>query len=177
MNHTLASAFVLALLAPPAIAQFTLAEKFGKSDGDNFGGATAFLGDLDGDGINDWASSAQAATVGGHAHAGRVRIYSGSTGVQIRTHVGTQATMGLGGAIADHGDINGDGVSDYAISAPGYDGPDVNNGRVMVYSGVDGSVLRVYTGPEMNSYLVKSSTGAATSMETGYGTCSSPSQA
>jgi hypothetical protein len=49
--------------------------------------------------------------------------------------------------IAKLGDLNGDGVSDFAISEPDYDvSPGANNGRVSVYSGSNRSLLATLTG-------------------------------
>lgn len=59
---------------------------------------------------------------------------------------GEQSGDGFGWAAEDLGDINGDGASDFIVSAPFFvlDGQVV--GRVYVYSGADGALLAVHTG-------------------------------
>ena len=46
-------------------------------------------------------------------------------------------------AIAGAGDVNGDGLDDFALGVPEYDG---SRGAVRVYSGVSGALLREVTG-------------------------------
>ena len=56
---------------------------------------------------------------GPDAHpAGRVRIYSGATGKEIRRFTGTQPGELFGRMLVDVGDLDRDGVADLAIGAP-----------------------------------------------------------
>ena len=68
------------------------------------------LGDIDGDGTDDYASSYPRS-------GGGVAIVSGATGATIRTHHGSPITS-YGAALADVGDIDGNGVADYGIGEP-----------------------------------------------------------
>ncbi len=116
-----------------------------------FGYSQLGLPDIDGDGVADFAVSAPGAE--------RVDILSGATRTLIRSIVDpnfgpTEHQFGF--AMADAGDLNGDGVSDLAIGAPGpFMGPialpcpgppcpvpDPVYGRAFVFSGATGALLR-----------------------------------
>lgn len=62
------------------------------------------------------------------------------------TAFGEQAGDGFGWVGEDLGDINGDGASDFIVTAPFFVLNDQVVGRVYVYSGADGSLLAVHTG-------------------------------
>jgi len=53
----------------------------------------------------------------------------------------------LGTSVAAIGDVNGDTVPDIAAGAPGEDVAANNHGAVVIFSGIDGSVLRTMTDP------------------------------
>ncbi|MAG56626.1 MAG: hypothetical protein CMJ83_10085 [Planctomycetes bacterium] len=103
-----------------------------------FGNQAQGLEDFDGDGVPDYAVSAPNYPQG--TFVGRVYIYSGRTGTIIQTFDGTQTSSKFGHALADVGDVDGDGTRDLAISTPGYDGtaPGANHGRIQVFSGATG---------------------------------------
>lgn len=84
-----------------------------------FGAALASGEDFDGDGVSDWIVGAP----GGNGGAGAVYVHSGASGALLRTHLppglppfGVGPTLGY--AVALLGDVNGDGVSEYALGAP-----------------------------------------------------------
>ncbi|MEM7203186.1 MAG: integrin alpha [Planctomycetota bacterium] len=128
----------LGLLAPVA-AQPPLSQLNG-SAGAQFGRAVAAVGDLDGDGHAEVLVGAPIDSTSSPG-AGAAFLYSGATGTVLRTVLGAVADDGLGAAVAGLGDVDGDGVPDYAIAAPGDDTEDVNAGSVLVISGADGSTL------------------------------------
>jgi hypothetical protein len=93
---------------------------YGESGNEFLGHAVANLGDIDGDGRDDWSVSAPFADVNGHVNCGRVRIYNGHNGALIQDW-----SPAIGGALAGWttvglGDVNGDGKHDFAAGMPGY---------------------------------------------------------
>lgn len=115
-------------------------DHLGDAANDSLGTAVAGIGDLDGDGFDDYAigiPGIDQVIVDG----GEVRIMSGASGAVLRRHFGITAHSGYGTAIVRLGDINADGVEDYAISAPTDPRPGVNGGRVEIYDGLTGDIL------------------------------------
>lgn len=107
---------------------------------DEFGVAVSAVGDVDADGTPDFLVGAPKTEVGALEDAGRVYVYSGANGVLIRSIDGTENFGEIGTSLAKLGDVNSDGVPDFAFGAPGggeSDGMD-GVGRVCVYSGTDG---------------------------------------
>ena len=101
----------------------------------SFGLTVAALGDVTGDGIADLGIGAPAE--GGH---GVVRVFEGSLGrsqspFPVLTIPGTQADARFGEAMAGGGDVDGDGVDDFAIGEPGWDGSQTDEGRFSLYFG------------------------------------------
>ncbi|RMH03756.1 MAG: hypothetical protein D6702_05005 [Planctomycetota bacterium] len=118
----------------------------GDSMADEFGGAVAGVGDVDGDGTPDFAVGARLddnLASGG----GMVRVYSGATLSVIWQWDGTTADDAMGCAIAGAGDIDGDGYADVIVGArQRQDGASTNPGYVNVYSGQTGQVIYTLTG-------------------------------
>src|SRR5262249_54236580 len=83
--------------------------------GDQNGYAVADAGDVNGDGIPDVISGAP----GSGNDPGRAYIYSGATGRTIARLHGHRAGEEFGAAVASAGDVNGDGVPDLLVGAPG----------------------------------------------------------
>ena len=137
------------IVAGTAQAQFVetdvrvLFSAFAEAPGDGFGWAGEAIGDIDGDGAVDWAVTAPFNNEGG-ATAGKVYVYSGATGTLLASHLGLPNDT-LGWGITGGGDFNADGVPDYAAGAPAAFGG--GNGRVVLYSGADHSVLVDVTAP------------------------------
>ncbi|HXJ65584.1 MAG TPA: integrin alpha [Actinomycetota bacterium] len=116
----------------------------GDKAGDLFGSATDHTEDLNGDGVGDLLIGARNA---GHDHGGRAYAYSGANGHRIWSSPKDKTNHDLGWFfVADVGDLNHDGVSDVYGGDFTYSVGGVNTGRVQIFSGVDGSVLRSWTG-------------------------------
>ncbi|MEO0858151.1 MAG: hypothetical protein AAFY55_14995 [Bacteroidota bacterium] len=114
-----------ALLALPAQAQSfdpTLIEAPNQFSSSNFGRTAAGLGDINADGVPDFAIT----------NRERVYFYSGSDHSLIRT-----ATPGSASDIANVGDIDGDEVDDLLVGTP----PE----RALVYSGATGAIIPLRT--------------------------------
>jgi hypothetical protein len=108
----------------------------GENIGDGYGWAGANLGDLDGDGADDYAVSAPFF----QSSVGRAYVYSGGTGEVVNTITGVEESR-IGYSIAGVGDANADGAPDYAV---GGFGPAA---YVALYSGIDHSLVYSLTSP------------------------------
>ncbi|MCX4240575.1 FG-GAP-like repeat-containing protein [Paraliomyxa miuraensis] len=115
-----------------------------EGEGGSFGWAVSAVGDVDGDGVSEALTSAPFDPRGG-ANAGRVYLYSGATGAELQAWTGVAGDR-LGYAIADAGDVDGDGTPDVLAGAPGAPGAMGTVGRAYLYSGIDGSEIAVLIG-------------------------------
>ena len=129
---------VSAQWSPPMIHQ-------GNAFGGLFGQALAFVGDVDGDGRDDLAVGAPLDAANGPS-SGRVVVYSGADGSVIHGLAGYAAGDEFGSSITGLGDIDGDGLADFAVGAPLSDLWDLDAGAVHLYSGADASLITTYTG-------------------------------
>jgi hypothetical protein len=91
-----------------------------------FGASLAFLGDLNGDGKDEVAAGAPGFDGGLSApdgvplpDAGQLRIYSRKNRVAFRKMVGDFEKAEFGASVAGMSDVDGDGVSDLLVGAPG----------------------------------------------------------
>jgi hypothetical protein len=103
----------------------------GESQGDLFGAAVGYLGDLNGDGFGDIAVGAP----GRGSGKGRVYVFLGGASPSASpalTIDGGAAGDLFASSIARLGDINGDGYADFVVGAPGADG---GRGSVSVFHG------------------------------------------
>ncbi len=107
----------------------------GEAADDQFGWIARNIGDVDGDGVPDFVTSAPTAQGG----AGRIYVYSVKTGKLLWKADGP-ANGNLGTGVEGAGDTNGDKIPDVVASAPGV-------GKAFVYSGRDGRLLRTFEAP------------------------------
>lgn len=112
--------------------------------GEQLGHAVRPAGDLDGDGRAD-------VLVGGSGTlgvtSGVARVYSGASGAVLLTMQIGAPDDAFGFAVAGLGDVDGDGLPDFAVGAPREDGAGIDAGRAYVVSGADGTtVLRAFSG-------------------------------
>src|SRR5690349_5343502 len=141
----LSSAAAALLFAGPAAASGTFVQRVhllatfhGPTTGKGayFGWAVSELHDINHDGVTDLIVGE--VDGGGAATPGRVWVYSGRTHRLIYRLTGRAGDQS-GFAVADAGDVNGDGVHDIISGAPGST-PDAP-GAAIVYSGATGHVL------------------------------------
>jgi hypothetical protein len=112
----------------------------GENAGDGYGWLGARLGDLNGDGVNEFLVTAPFYN-GFH---GKIYLYSGADGSLIDA-VAAPDVEYFGYAARDAGDVNRDGVSDYIVGAPA-------GNRAVVYSGADQTVLRQFSEAPGNAF-------------------------
>lgn len=112
--------------------------------GEFMGRGVAGVGDVNLDGTPDFAVGAPSANPPvGSAAAGAVHIYSGSAGTRLFTVGGLTPGEEFGSAVAGGGDINGDGVPDFAVGAYLANN---NSGRAQFFSGANGASLKAVKG-------------------------------
>ena len=88
---------------------------------------------------SDWPNSAKGASTG------RIYVHSGADGKRLYTFTGEAAGDGFGIGTADVGDVNKDGYDDLLIGAWQHASNAPSGGKVYLYSGKDGSILRTIT--------------------------------
>jgi hypothetical protein len=126
---------------------------FGPQAGCKFGACIAGLGDVDGDGAGDILVGAPEWDGPGgltDMNRGYAALYSGKTGSLIKEWKGQHDFDRLGTAVAGLGDLDYDGVDDFAIGVPGLEVGTtiqiVNAGACNVYSGATQQLLVAATG-------------------------------
>jgi len=143
---SLGTSALLVTFASFARAQQEIATLHGANAGDEFGTAIAFVGDVDGDGHDDFAIGSP----GANASAGSVTVYSGATSAALHTWNGGASNDRYGAALAGAGDIDNDGFDDVLVGAPrGVIWLSIwfAGGYVELRSGQTGAVLRTIVGP------------------------------
>ena len=131
---------------PPGTIGTLLGEVRGDAAWDWFGMAVLAIGDVDGDAVEDFAVGASGQPDAAASIPGYVRLYSGATRKELATYHGDAAGEFFGWWIAA-GDLDGDSLTDLVVSARvADDGRRRNTGRVVAYSGRDGSELFEFWG-------------------------------
>ncbi len=141
----------------------------GENANDRFGHVVRPLGDVDGDGTTDIGITTPFLSSGG-ANAGKVYVISGATGDTIRTHLGVADTY-FGNDLAGIGDINGDSLSEYAVSAPGTSTylSFTAIGEVFLFDGATGGLLHTWTGAALGDGFGSIVAGGGIDTENGIG--------
>lgn len=102
------------------------------------------LGDVDGDKVpdiyaSDWSNNAKGRSTG------RIYVHSGKSGSRLFTLTGETAGEGFGTSASNAGDLDGDGRADLAVGAWQYASAAPSGGRIYLYSGKDGRLLKTIT--------------------------------
>jgi len=106
---------------------------------DRLGSSVAGLGDIDGDGFDDFAASAPYADPNGIYAGGSVFVYSGATGGLIYRVDGVEESYSL--SVSWAGDIDNDELNDFIVS---YTVPE-GWGEVIVCSGATGGAFLFFS--------------------------------
>jgi hypothetical protein len=104
----------------------------------------AVPGDVNGDGVADVYASDFPNRAKGPA-TGRVYVHSGKDGTRLLTLTGETAGEAFGTSDSTAGDVDGDGAADLAVGAWQFAGAAPSGGRIYVYSGKNGRLLRTIT--------------------------------
>jgi len=114
--------------------------------GDAFGADVAPAGDVDADGVPDLIVGARHVT-NTLPNSGMAQVFSGATGVVLHTFRPSTLMLDESAAsVAGIGDVNGDGRDDLLVGRSEDPTGGSSAGSATVYSGLDGSVLRVHIG-------------------------------
>ncbi len=133
---------------PDAVALYSYTSQ---QPGDSFGWAGENMGDINQDGVNDFIVSAPFHIVNG-TRTGKVYVYSGADGALLNEITGNAFDQ-LGYGVSAAGDVNADGVPDYIVGGRGsLFGPVPFKGRVVVYSGVDHTILHEWVGGDGDAF-------------------------
>ncbi len=130
----------------PLAAQRTLRSHDGANPTGYLGFAVADVGDVDRDGVGDYAIGESNYSDPVSAGRGRVEIRSGATGNVLRSWLGPRAGSRFGWSIAGVGDIDRDGVPDLVVGAPFDDSAGFQAGSVTALSGGRGFTLWQFHG-------------------------------
>lgn len=117
------------------------------------GASVAGVGDLDGDLIPDNLQASPGSNSNGLTANGKVQIRSGADGSQIDRVLGAATDDRLGAAVANAGDVSGDGVDDFLAGAPFHDGGAADGGAVYLYDGATRAVLQTWLGTDVGGHF------------------------
>ena len=132
LRHVLSSCAAFAL-SVDGLSQGLMLEAVSDGLTRDFGVSLRGLGDIDGDGVRDFAAGGKR----DNSWRGMVYVYSGATRMPVYAFLGTASGDRFGFAIAGVGDVDADGRDDIGIGAPLASG----GGAVRILSGVNGATL------------------------------------
>jgi len=141
------SAKVVKILSSASGSEITTISDLSVSPGD-FGAAIANAGDVNADGVDDLIVGDPFDSTK-NVRAGAAFVFSGADGSEIYELYEQETDARFGASVAGLGDRNGDGCSEFIVAAPHASN---GNGKAVVYSGKDGSVLRTFVGASSASF-------------------------
>lgn len=109
-----------------------------------FGYALAALPDVDGDLVGELLVGAPSVVKLGAVTTGYATLFSGATGAVIDSWSGHTANDAFGRAVANAGDVDGDGIADAIVGAP--QPMPGSTGYARVFSGLTGSLVYDWAG-------------------------------
>jgi hypothetical protein len=119
------------------------------AEGGSFGWYVARIDDVDGDGHRDLAIGGPSALDTAGVRLGGAWVVSSATGTELRHWKGNDPRSGFGSVVTGLGDLDGDGVGEIAIAAPGTeDQTRTVPGELWIRSGKSGAELRHWTGSQ-----------------------------
>lgn len=123
------------------------------TSGSNFGAFPSLLGDVNGDGVQDYLVAAPSVNHAGLQHVGAVYVCSGTDGTAIHTIYGDLEYETFARSLVPAGDLNGDGVHDFLIGQAAFEISIFRYGRIWAYDGATGNVLYHVTGTQSGAGL------------------------
>jgi len=110
------------------------------------GGSIARVGDVDGDGADDFAAKAPNLDTLANLYAGAAYVFSGKTGAILYTWIGDEDQLHLGECTSGIGDADADGVPDIIVGASADSYSSRSRGAAFLYSGKTGTLLQEWRG-------------------------------
>ena len=133
----------------------------GDSPTSNFGSSISGAGDVNGDGVGDFIVGAAKADVP-ELEAGQAHLYSGANLRRLYTFFGEVEDANSGASVGTLGDVDGDGLSDVFVGAPGaptgFGGGGGATGTVTVSAGNETYLMTNDTTPADGTLLELTST-------------------
>ncbi|MEW5874227.1 MAG: hypothetical protein AB1752_03485 [Candidatus Zixiibacteriota bacterium] len=135
-----------------------LFSRTGQDTGEKLGYCVAPVGDVDGDGLEDFIAGAPEADGVAAGNTGYAQLFSAipsGGGTLLHQFYGAEPNARFGHAVCGVGDVDGDGGNDIAIGAPlasvfGF--PIIYPGAVFVYR-ADGTLIHKYSGDNNGDYF------------------------
>ena len=128
-------------------------------DHDLFGASVSTIGDIDGDGVQDFVVGASEEDDGVAPYTsthGAAYVLSGSTGAVLHHIGGENTTSEFGLFTAAGSDLDGDGVADYLVTADLETFGNGMKGKLYAYSGATGALLFSMWGEQLVNYFGQS---------------------
>ncbi|MCA9774745.1 MAG: FG-GAP repeat protein [Myxococcales bacterium] len=127
---------------------------------DLFGTSVSEIGDTNIDGRADFLAGAPLFDGAAGANAGKAYAFSGLDASELFSMEGEAAGDEMGRRVANVPDLDGDGIEDLAFAAPLHDGPaGIDSGRVYIFSGATGTLIRVLDGAAAGANFGRSLSG------------------